>query len=183
MSNERCIIVGFNIGRPLDHSLFAPDLTPIYGSCHSRKSINRALILHQKGGREEREGEEKGEKEIPHLLDHRLSSSCRLKMPELCRIFGRTPEYFPTSMGCWNSSQFTREFPPDAETPPKWSRSSHLPPTDVELLPGVGPSLFAKFLPDAGLLPVIGLRWTSTRRWISFHCWTSTWRCPSDLRR
>ncbi|KAI0512230.1 hypothetical protein KFK09_012868 [Dendrobium nobile] len=58
MSNERCTIVGFNIGRPFDHSLFAPDLTPIYGSCHSRKSINSALISHEKETQARREGRE-----------------------------------------------------------------------------------------------------------------------------
>ncbi|PKU60368.1 hypothetical protein MA16_Dca027681 [Dendrobium catenatum] len=66
MSNERCTIVGFDIGRPFDHSLFAPDLTPIYELCHSRKSINRALILHKRGGgvqarSKKRRGEEKEE--------------------------------------------------------------------------------------------------------------------------
>ncbi|KAI0493043.1 hypothetical protein KFK09_027319 [Dendrobium nobile] len=65
MSNERCTIVGFNIGRPFDHSLFALDLTPIYGPCHSRKSINRALILHKrrrlsKREKKRREGEREG---------------------------------------------------------------------------------------------------------------------------
>ncbi|KAI0489431.1 hypothetical protein KFK09_029274 [Dendrobium nobile] len=61
MSNERCMIVGFNIGRPLDHSLFAPNLMPFYGPCHSRKSINRALISHKRGIQaRERRREEKG---------------------------------------------------------------------------------------------------------------------------
>ncbi|PKU63852.1 hypothetical protein MA16_Dca010770 [Dendrobium catenatum] len=60
MSNERCTIDGFNINRPLDHSLFAPDLTPIYKPCHSRKTINRALIFHKRTqGRTERRREEK----------------------------------------------------------------------------------------------------------------------------
>ncbi|PKU74692.1 hypothetical protein MA16_Dca004883 [Dendrobium catenatum] len=61
MSNERCLIVGFDIGRPFNHSLFAPDLTPIYELCHSRKSKNRALILHKGGGRQaRREGRGEG---------------------------------------------------------------------------------------------------------------------------
>ncbi|PKU70602.1 hypothetical protein MA16_Dca008719 [Dendrobium catenatum] len=72
MSNERCMIVGFNIGRPLDHSLFAPDLMPIYGPCHSRKSINRALISHKRGPKQERE-EEKRRKEF--LLDSRRTTA------------------------------------------------------------------------------------------------------------
>ncbi|KAI0496904.1 hypothetical protein KFK09_023230 [Dendrobium nobile] len=61
MSNERCMIVGFNIGRPFDHSLFASVLTTIYELCHSRKTINRALILHKGDSSEEREEEEKKE--------------------------------------------------------------------------------------------------------------------------
>ncbi|KAI0501956.1 hypothetical protein KFK09_016901 [Dendrobium nobile] len=57
MPNEQCTLVGFNIGRPFNHSLFAPDLAPIYGPCHSRKSINRALILHKGGSKQEARGE------------------------------------------------------------------------------------------------------------------------------
>ncbi|PKU62459.1 hypothetical protein MA16_Dca022547 [Dendrobium catenatum] len=60
MSNKRCTIEGFNINRPFDHSLFAPDLTPIYKSCHSRKTINRAIIFHKRTQvRRERRSEEK----------------------------------------------------------------------------------------------------------------------------
>ncbi|PKU59023.1 hypothetical protein MA16_Dca029091 [Dendrobium catenatum] len=59
MANEQYTIVGFNIGRPFDHSLFAPDLTAIYKLCHSRKIINRALILYKGDSSEEREEEEK----------------------------------------------------------------------------------------------------------------------------
>ncbi|PKU74873.1 hypothetical protein MA16_Dca005064 [Dendrobium catenatum] len=55
MSNKWCTIEGFNIGRPFNHSLFAPDLTPIYMLCHSRKTINRALILHKGDSSEKRE--------------------------------------------------------------------------------------------------------------------------------
>ncbi|KAI0512319.1 hypothetical protein KFK09_012958 [Dendrobium nobile] len=51
---------GFNIGRPFDHSLFAPDLTPIYELCHSRKSINRALILHKRGPKQEEKKRREG---------------------------------------------------------------------------------------------------------------------------
>ncbi|PKU69913.1 hypothetical protein MA16_Dca026528 [Dendrobium catenatum] len=49
MSDEWCTIKGFNISRPFNHSLFAADLTFIYKLCHSRKSINRALISHKRG--------------------------------------------------------------------------------------------------------------------------------------
>ncbi|PKU86299.1 Ultraviolet-B receptor UVR8 [Dendrobium catenatum] len=44
-----------------NHSLFSHDLTPIYKPCHSRKTINRALILHKGDSSEEREEEEKKE--------------------------------------------------------------------------------------------------------------------------
>ncbi|PKU62333.1 hypothetical protein MA16_Dca028436 [Dendrobium catenatum] len=87
MSNERCTIEGFNIGRPFDHSLFAPDLTPIYKPCHSRKIINRALILHN-GKRSKREKKrrrrEEGGESTPR---HRRSSSRHLNTPEFYRIF------------------------------------------------------------------------------------------------
>ncbi|PKU65931.1 hypothetical protein MA16_Dca009005 [Dendrobium catenatum] len=63
MSNEWCTIVGFNIDRPFDHSLFAPDLTHIYKSCHSKKTINRDIILHKRTQvRGERRREEKKRK-------------------------------------------------------------------------------------------------------------------------
>ncbi|PKU64418.1 hypothetical protein MA16_Dca025460 [Dendrobium catenatum] len=69
MSNEQCTIMGFDIGHPFSHSLFAPDLTPIYKLCHSRKSINRPLIPHEKGRKSREKKEEKEE------------SSCRLAPP------------------------------------------------------------------------------------------------------
>ncbi|PKU63094.1 hypothetical protein MA16_Dca024523 [Dendrobium catenatum] len=53
MSDERCTIKGFNISRPFDHSLFDRDLTPIYELCHSRKTINRPLISHERGLKQE----------------------------------------------------------------------------------------------------------------------------------
>ncbi|PKU76301.1 hypothetical protein MA16_Dca019530 [Dendrobium catenatum] len=56
-------------------------------------TLCRQLGAIKSGGEsseEREEEEEKGEKEIPHLLDHRRSFFCRLKTPELCRIFGRT---------------------------------------------------------------------------------------------
>ncbi|PKU83812.1 hypothetical protein MA16_Dca010905 [Dendrobium catenatum] len=53
MSDERCTIKGFNINRPFDHSLFAHDLTSIYKLCHSKKSINRPLISHERGPKQE----------------------------------------------------------------------------------------------------------------------------------
>ncbi|PKU74951.1 hypothetical protein MA16_Dca021190 [Dendrobium catenatum] len=63
MSNERCTIEGFNINRSFDHSLFVPDLTPIYKPCHYRKTTNRALILHKRTQvRKERRREEKNGK-------------------------------------------------------------------------------------------------------------------------
>ncbi|PKU80213.1 hypothetical protein MA16_Dca005744 [Dendrobium catenatum] len=58
MSDERCTIKGFNINSPFDHSLLAPDLTPIYELCHSRKSINRPLISHERGTQARRREEE-----------------------------------------------------------------------------------------------------------------------------
>ncbi|PKU75306.1 hypothetical protein MA16_Dca022109 [Dendrobium catenatum] len=88
MSDERCTIKGFNISRPFNRSLFDPDLTPIYELCHSRKTINRALILHKR-----RREEKKEENQL--LLDHRQSSFRRLNMSEFCQIFGRR----------WNSSK------------------------------------------------------------------------------
>ncbi|PKU60660.1 hypothetical protein MA16_Dca020433 [Dendrobium catenatum] len=61
---------GFIINRPFDHSLFAHDLTPIYKLCHSIKSINRPLISHERGPKQEevkkkmrRRGEEKNRRE------------------------------------------------------------------------------------------------------------------------
>ncbi|PKU80589.1 hypothetical protein MA16_Dca011713 [Dendrobium catenatum] len=87
-----------------NYSQFAHDLTPIYGLCHSRKTINRALILHKGDSSEEREEEDKGEKENPLLLDHRRSSFRRPNTPGFCWIFKRMPEFFPTSTGCGNSS-------------------------------------------------------------------------------
>ncbi|KAI0513568.1 hypothetical protein KFK09_009593 [Dendrobium nobile] len=59
MTDERCMIKGFNISRPFDHSLFAPDLTPIYKPCHFRKTINRPLISHKS---ELKQGEEEKKK-------------------------------------------------------------------------------------------------------------------------
>ncbi|PKU67489.1 hypothetical protein MA16_Dca016213 [Dendrobium catenatum] len=88
MSNERYTIEGFDINRPFDHSLFAPDLTPISKPCHSRKTINRALILHKTTKKSEKR-REKGERENHLLLDHRRSSLRRLNTSELCQIFGR----------------------------------------------------------------------------------------------
>ncbi|PKU80775.1 hypothetical protein MA16_Dca014613 [Dendrobium catenatum] len=66
MSNKRCTIEGFNINRPFDHSLFAPDLTPIYKPCNSRKTIYRALILHKRTQvrRKRRREEKKGKGRI-----------------------------------------------------------------------------------------------------------------------
>ncbi|KAI0502017.1 hypothetical protein KFK09_016962 [Dendrobium nobile] len=72
MPNERCTLVGFNIGRPFNHSLFAPDLAPIYGPCHSRKSINRALILHK---REIQARERRREEKEEFLLDSRRTTA------------------------------------------------------------------------------------------------------------
>ncbi|KAI0504938.1 hypothetical protein KFK09_015895 [Dendrobium nobile] len=42
---------------------------PIYELCHSKKSINRALILHKRGSKQEEEKRRKRRKKL--LLDHR----------------------------------------------------------------------------------------------------------------
>ncbi|PKU82432.1 hypothetical protein MA16_Dca005437 [Dendrobium catenatum] len=62
------MIKGSNIGRPFEHSPFTLDLSPIYGPCHSRKSINRPLISLERRIEARRE-EEKRRKKL--LLDHR----------------------------------------------------------------------------------------------------------------
>ncbi|PKU79342.1 hypothetical protein MA16_Dca000687 [Dendrobium catenatum] len=77
MSNERCTIKGFNIGHPFGHSLFAPDLTPIYKLCHSRKSINRPLIPHEKGRRKPREKKEEKEESSSRLAPPRTTKGRR----------------------------------------------------------------------------------------------------------
>ncbi|PKU71760.1 hypothetical protein MA16_Dca008289 [Dendrobium catenatum] len=63
MFDERCTIKGFNISRPFDHSLFSPDLTPIYELCQSRKSINRPLISLERGPKQEEEKKKRSREE------------------------------------------------------------------------------------------------------------------------
>ncbi|PKU76121.1 hypothetical protein MA16_Dca019211 [Dendrobium catenatum] len=106
---------------------------PIYGLCHSRKTINRALILHQGGSSEEREEEEKekekGEKEIPHLLDHRRrSSSCRLKASKLCRTFRKCQELA-------EERRRRGERGKGDSSPPRPPPKLFLPPEDAGTLP------------------------------------------------
>ncbi|KAI0510161.1 hypothetical protein KFK09_010761 [Dendrobium nobile] len=102
MSNERCTIVGFNIGRPFDHSLFAPDLTPIYRPCHSRKSINRALISHKRETQARREGRGEGGSSSSTAAgppsDHRRSTAG--PPPDRCRnLAGPPPKPRRTTAG------------------------------------------------------------------------------------
>ncbi|KAH0457330.1 hypothetical protein IEQ34_012645 [Dendrobium chrysotoxum] len=87
-----------------DHSLFAPDLSHIYGLCHSRKTINSpSFLLRGDPSQEEkkiRRREEKPRRE-QLLLDHRRNSAGT--PPELRRNSTEappgargTPELCPT---------------------------------------------------------------------------------------
>ncbi|PKU71043.1 hypothetical protein MA16_Dca018661 [Dendrobium catenatum] len=104
MSDEWCTIKGFNISRPFDHSLFAPDLTPIYEICNSRKSINRPLISHERGLKQEEEEKMNGRRR-----EGEGESAPTRPPPEfftppehagILPNFHGTPEFCPSSMGC-----------------------------------------------------------------------------------
>ncbi|KAL0903941.1 hypothetical protein M5K25_026005 [Dendrobium thyrsiflorum] len=75
-SIEPSTIKGFNIDRPFQTTPFFPR---IYGPCHSRKSINRATFLLQRG-RESQSTKRPRERSKTALaplllLDHRRSSA------------------------------------------------------------------------------------------------------------
>ncbi|KAL0917380.1 hypothetical protein M5K25_012434 [Dendrobium thyrsiflorum] len=83
-----------------NHSENTPDLSLIYKPCHSQKSINRALILHEEGPEQkEKKGiERKRRKRL--LLDHRRSPPGHRPTPEFRRTYPRPPseaEVRPTS--------------------------------------------------------------------------------------
>ncbi|KAL0914923.1 hypothetical protein M5K25_015313 [Dendrobium thyrsiflorum] len=88
-----------------NHSQLTIDLPPIYKSCHSRKSINRASISHEKGPKPK---EEKSEIALASslLLDHR-------------------PEYCRTTASCRSSAGP----PPDAGVPPDHLPTPNFPQT------------------------------------------------------
>ncbi|PKU59618.1 hypothetical protein MA16_Dca028694 [Dendrobium catenatum] len=88
MSNERYTIVGFDISHPFNHSLFAPDLTPIYELCHSRKSINRTLILHKRGSKQE----ERKKRRKKLLLDRRQNIAGPPQEPHRTTV-GTSPDH------------------------------------------------------------------------------------------
>ncbi|PKU79927.1 hypothetical protein MA16_Dca025406 [Dendrobium catenatum] len=102
MSDEWCTIKGFNISRPFDHSLFAPDLTPIYKLWHSRKSIKRALISHERGLKQRGKQEEEEKRRVggKRLLVHRQSSTQTPNDAGILPDFHGMPEFCPTSTGC-----------------------------------------------------------------------------------
>ncbi|KAL0920014.1 hypothetical protein M5K25_009114 [Dendrobium thyrsiflorum] len=88
------VIKGFDINRPFKPLRNIPDLSLIYKSCHSQKSINRALILLEKGPNQEkrkRRREEEKEKTPPRPPpEFRRAAPLT---PEFCRAAPFTPEF------------------------------------------------------------------------------------------
>ncbi|KAL0923481.1 hypothetical protein M5K25_007540 [Dendrobium thyrsiflorum] len=80
-----------------NHSPFALDFSHIYKPCHSRKSINRALILHEKGPKLEGINRE--------IRDCSCPLAPPRPPPEFCRTTARPPPEGPTPTFCRTTTQ------------------------------------------------------------------------------
>ncbi|KAL0908067.1 hypothetical protein M5K25_022535 [Dendrobium thyrsiflorum] len=74
------MIKGIDIDRPFKPLQNTPDLSLIYCPCHSQKTINRPLISHKRGPKQE-EKKRRGEEEKKRRREGRDSSSTTAGVP------------------------------------------------------------------------------------------------------
>ncbi|KAL0922450.1 hypothetical protein M5K25_006438 [Dendrobium thyrsiflorum] len=126
-----------------NHSLFTLDLLPIYKLCHSRKSINRALILLEKGPKPDRIKRKIGDRSCliaPRSPpDHHLTPECR--QPDVLPDHHLRPDVLP-------DHHLRLDVLPDHHLTPDVLPDHHLTP---DVLPDH--HMTSDVLPDHHLMP------------------------------